>query len=566
MAPWHWGTLVALTALAATLRLHALAVPPLSLEEIQDVVAADRPLAQVPAAVARQTGATPLHALVLRGVMRRFGRNEAPLRSPAALAGTATVAVLFALGMALFPRPPLFACTLLAVSASHVAISREALAASLAGLLVSALLLLAWRVIRGHDPALWPLLALVGTASMYAHYGGLLTGVALGLTATAGWGAGAFTARAAATTLATMLASVALFAPWAGFDLQHGRGAAMFVPSVTFDTFELMARYFATGIRAAGVFAIALAAGFVAGIIRGLLQHRAATLFLVAVVSTAIGGTLLVTYHLPHPFHPHQIAFVLPLYLLLAGWGLEWPLQLVPPRWHSGCQLLVAAAFAFWGASILRAPVSPPPPNWEAVAKVVGNNAWADDTIVAPEVRDALIFYAPAISRQVLPELAAAYLRPALDTGVRTWVVAPSYLRLSALWPPIARWIESHNVVDLSTGDDPIILYGGKTSRAQLLREIAAFELPDAPLARGTWLRELVQLTGPVPLVGRLVDQLISSAEPLAGRNLETLRLVTALAEAGDRDRARALAKRIVAAEPDWVEAQQALAALPSAQ
>ncbi len=562
---WEWAVLLSLLVLGAAVRFDQLGETGLSLNEIRDALVAEQPLTRLPAAVAQQTGTTPLPALLTHIAQHRWGRTETTVRASAALFGSATILALGLAGSSLFGAPALVGASLLALAPAHITASREGQAAALAGLLVVVLVSCAWRVLQ--QPAWWKTLgfAAISTAAFYSHYGAVPVLAAVLMVATVAAAFDRDIRRATGCLFAAALSALFAFAPWLWLDAQAGRGSVMYIPHITTDTFIGLARAFAVDDRPVPpAWAIAVACAAAAGVVRGLLAARLASSLVTMSVVAAVATTLAVTHQLPYPFDPHQILFVLPLYLLLAARGFEWPLQLIRPRARPYLRATIALAVIVPNVLVLRGPAAPPLPDWRAVAAVVGNNAWSDDAVAAPQTREALLFYAPGLLRQVLPEAPAARLAAALEHGVRGWLVAPLSVQLGGAWPELTRWINSGNVIDLSVGDDPLILYGGDTSRVTLLREAAGFDLPTAALARGRWLRELLQQTGPVPAVFRLVDQLAAAEPGISLRNPELLNIVSLLVHSGHREQARGLAIRIAEAEPDWLEAQQALVAVQS--
>ncbi|MBI1813677.1 MAG: glycosyltransferase family 39 protein [Deltaproteobacteria bacterium] len=562
---WEWTILLSLLVLGAAVRFDQLGKVGLSLNEIRDALIAEQPLTQLPAAVAQQTGTTPLPAILTHIAQHRWGRTETTARASAALFGSATILAVGLAGSVLFGAPALVGAALLALAPAHIAASREVQAAALAGLLVVGLVTCAWRVLQQPTWRKTLAFAAISTAAFYSHYGAVPVLAAILVVATVAAAFQRDIRPATGRLFAASLAALFAFAPWLWLDAQAGRGSVMYVPHITTDTFTGLVRAFTVDDRPVSpAWVIAVACAAAAGVARGVFEARLASSLVTMSVVATVATTLAVTYQLPHPFDPHQVLLLLPLYLLLAARGFEWPLQLIRPPARPYLRAAVALAIIVPNLLVLRGPAATPLPDWRTVAAVVGNNAWSDDAVAAPGAREALLFYAPGLLRQVLPEAPAGRLASALEHGVRGWLVAPLSVQLGGAWPELTGWINSGNVIDLSVGDDPLILYGGDTSRAMLLREIAGFDLPTAALARGRWLRDLLQQTGPVPAVFRLVDQLAAAEPGISLRNPELLNIVSLLVHSGHREQARGLAARIAEAEPDWLEAQQALVAVQS--
>jgi hypothetical protein len=561
MRSWWWLWLALLCATGAVVRGRDLGAPSLSLAEIRAVLTADRPLSELPSAVAAQVGSTPLSSVIGHAAARKFGRTEIVTRAPNAIAGSLAIAAIALISRAWFGTSGLIAAALLAISPPHIADSRMVDGSAFVGLL--GLLLLAAAVETGAHPTLRRLLSLIalGVVALYTHYGEALIWLAILLVVTAYAASRAISPRGAAFVVIAAVLSFSLFVPWLLLDYQSGRGAILFAPRGLGAHLRDVAAVWAHDRRLGWSWTLAAAALALTGVISGLWQKRYPTLLLSTSIVAVVLGTIWATARVPYPFSPAQTLVALPVYLLLIARGIEtllWPLR---ARWGDASEVAAAAAIVIGATALPLAPVQPGP-DWRTVAAVVERNAWIDDTVAAPEAREALLFYAPGLAGQLLPDVRAVAVASALEGGVRGWLVAPLSLRLGAAWPEVSRWLQTARAVDLSVGDDPHILYGGQTSRERLLHEIAGFDLPTAAIARGSWLRELLQESGPAPVLVRFVDQLIAAEPTVSLRNTELLLLVSYLAHNGQRDRARDLAARIVASEPDWVEAQQAVLAL----
>ena len=134
----RWGTLAlvsAVTLVAAALRLWTLGAQSFSPAETAYV------------AHARDT-AWNLHGILIRAVGAAFGPSDAVLRAPSALAGIATIPLVYAAVRRLASREiALAAAALLAVAPLHVSISQDARPFVLAPLLVAGVALAALRTL-----------------------------------------------------------------------------------------------------------------------------------------------------------------------------------------------------------------------------------------------------------------------------------------------------------------------------------------------------------------------------------------------------------------------------------
>jgi len=286
---------------------------------------------------------------------------------------------------------------------------------------------------------------------------------------------------------------------------------------------------------------------------------------LVAVVIVGVGGVVVASTFLHLQFDVGQVDFVLPAYLLLAGAGLSVLRHTVAGRfwprlaWAVPCGALVVVGLIQWPS--VRAEVQRSNTNWRDAARMVAANALPGQPIVVLSDRASFVFYAPHLEARVEPAV-----RPALAPGYfvrveRGWLIAPAAVRLYPGWNYIARWLERFPPVNLSPDPSIDVFYMGRGDRDLLHLEAAFFDLPTAVLVRGNLLFRLLQTIGPIPQVLWKVDQIALSRERLNLRNPDLLNALYFLAEHGHADRAASLAYRLAMAEPDWQEAQRALAA-----
>ncbi|MBI3944960.1 MAG: glycosyltransferase family 39 protein [Armatimonadetes bacterium] len=165
-----WLPLILIVMVAAALRLWHLGAQSVWTDEGWGWAIAIRPALEV---LTRRLdfGNPPSYYLLLGFWMRLFGDSEAMLRLPSALAGTASVVVLYLLGRDLFgQRVGLVAAALLAFSATHIELSQLARPYVVAGFLSLLGTWLFWRAVRTDRWPYWLGVTVVGTAAFCSHY------------------------------------------------------------------------------------------------------------------------------------------------------------------------------------------------------------------------------------------------------------------------------------------------------------------------------------------------------------------------------------------------------------
>lgn len=207
-----WVCPAALFLLALGVRLYRIGAESIWLDEATSLFVARQSLLDVIAWTARDIH-PPLYYLLLH-LWRAFGESEAALRSLSALAGAASVAVLYLLGRRLFDRRTgAIAALLLAFAPLHVWYSQQARMYTWLGLwmiLAAYLLVLA---LEEHRIGYWLALAVVNALALYTHYYTVFGLLVQGLFAlyvslrTRRW-------RGFSWTVGMMAFSILLFAPW----------------------------------------------------------------------------------------------------------------------------------------------------------------------------------------------------------------------------------------------------------------------------------------------------------------------------------------------------------------
>jgi hypothetical protein len=199
--------------------------------------------------------------------------------------------------------------------------------------------------------------------------------------------------------------------------------------------------------------------------------------------------------------------------------------------------------------------------DWRAAARLVATNIGHDDGVATAGSSEALLFYAPELQRRLTGGRPRA-VSSGLVSKTRAWIVVPWSARLHPEWPPVQQFMDWHVTMDLSPSPDPLVYFITQDiGRERTYAEAAAFELPIEVLARQTLVRDLLVAFGPKAEVLALVDRVID-ARGVSLHNRALLESVTLLYEGGQAARARQLAAKIAAIEPEWLEAQQALVAV----
>lgn len=198
-------------------------------------------------------------------------------------------------------------------------------------------------------------------------------------------------------------------------------------------------------------------------------------------------------------------------------------------------------------------------PDWRAIASVVRENAGRDDAMVTSLCRRAVVFYAPELFTRFPKEAdpgRALVVFPAATSG---WFVVPRRAHLFPAWGRVEQWIQQFGVIDLSPDPEVHVFYYRRDGRGAALRRAAEFALPVATLRRGRLLADLLEVAGASPSILWKIDQLVLEPQAIVERNESLVHVVRELVRLGQADRARSLAQRLVAFDPEWESARNAL-------
>jgi mannosyltransferase len=216
----HLSALAVLVAVGAALRFATLDLQSYRFDEAVTVIRVLHPsLFGTLSAVPRSESTPPLYYLVAWLWSRPLGTGEAGLRSLSALAGTASIAVVYlgAVSLPLPRRSGLIAAAIVAVSPVLIWFSQDARAYALAFLLTALSFLFFARARRGgsrRDLAWWALFSALAFATHYFAGFVVLPEAALLL-----WGGG--DRRRVGAAIAVVAAAAALLAPVALEQAEH---------------------------------------------------------------------------------------------------------------------------------------------------------------------------------------------------------------------------------------------------------------------------------------------------------------------------------------------------------
>lgn len=416
-------------ALAVALRFYHLGKPDLWMDELGQATAMLRPPGRALFAIQKHHGATPLDYLITMGMLR-FSRSAGVLRIPAALWGTLSVYWIYRLGK-LFAsaRVGLMAAALAAVHVFLLRYSQELRFYALFVLLTLIATEMVWQAWKRRTWRAWGLYATTLVALFYTHYFGLLM---------AGWhglwmgalGVDAlrshredrlFIFRQWLTFLAAASGAALLFASWALYDLprEHGLPHA---PSFNLNLHWLLQFLRVMGGRSelwwvwVGFALIGLAMAF--------RKKWPTGLFLASLLFLGPGIILWIDRTHSYFFHPRQVIFLLPFFLLLTAWGIDgsaqWLARCLPTSHRYG--VAIGLAGAMLGAMLLisltplvtyyqvsqlrREDIAYQPLTdvtaWRGAAELVAANWQEDDTLVFLAIHDtaSIPFYLPLSLRK----------------------------------------------------------------------------------------------------------------------------------------------------------------------
>jgi hypothetical protein len=446
----------------------------------------------------------------------------------------------------------------LAAAPLSVEAARSATPTSLAAALALLFAWLLWRVLRGRGGL--ALAAVAGGAALHAGYAALAPAFGALLAA-----ARFHEPAAAARTAVAVLIALLLFLPWLAYDLPTEPGGEM-VPRLSPWVAAAAAPHdllFGAPPRGeppaveriASLVVLGLA---LLGLGRAAWRRPAAAIFALAVVVLGVAGPIATAWLGPRRFTPANALAALPLYLGLAGFGLDGVLRLVP-----SASLRTLAAFAVAAAFAVQVEVPAfrrPNVDWRGAFEIVLANLGPRTRVVAPLAGAAVEFYAPELERRLPGSWSMARSRAWLAPASEGWIVAGSAARFHPEWRSLRLGLGDRFWLDLPVAGEPTLSFFSRR-KPRLYERACAFRLPAPVLARGTFLRDCLSEVGAAEGPLRQVRQL-AAAEGIGLRNPSLLQAVTLLVRAERLAEAEALVDAIASREPTWLAARQAQVAV----
>ncbi len=557
-----YGALTLIVLASALPRLTELGRDGFATREIVHINAVDALQSRLRLAAERTPAAGFGPGVLATTLALRYGYGESTLRLPGAVAGTLAVLAVWVLGRAIFGTwVSVYAVVLLALSPLHVWLSRTVGTDVWLSLLAPLTALAFWRAVQAPEATWrWGALAALALACATDYQGVLL------LAALAVYAAVVCVrdpARIPVSSCLRMVGIAALAGVVAAYVLPRPGGSLVPVRPGWW-LIAYITNLLAAGPADAPLAASALAAAALLGAAWAARTVEGGGL-IVAWAVAGICGLVGRAWRLRTPLAPEHFSMVLPAYLLLAAAGFgrieSIARRVASARWAAVMQAGVLVLLPLIELPALADYFHQPPPSWREVGAILDRNAGPDDIVVPMQERDSVAFYAPRLESHIQLPTRPAIVPAFFVHRKRGWVVAPAAARLYAGWKRVEEFFERLPPVELSAGADIQVWYVGQTGRDQLLFEAAFFDLPTATLVRGDLLMDILRVAGPAPPVLWKVDQIALSRDPLDLRNPALLNVVYYLAEHEHGDRAASLAYRLATAEPNWPEAQEALAA-----
>jgi mannosyltransferase len=360
----------------------------------------------------------PLHYLILHAWVRVLGHAEWSVRLPSALAGIASVFVLFLLTKRLFGvGAALIAALLLAVAPYQIEYAQEARAYTL---VVLTSLLSCWMFVRlldteGAKPRLDATYVLASVAALYSHLYAIFTLAAQAVAYALEWTRSDKPLLGVRRWVVTQVAIAALFLPWLPIAIRWARsvGSGFWVRPMTL--YDLCAAYVAyaggTGIL------IALLVLVVLGVIAERRNRRGIALML-ALATLPVVVPVIVSILTKPTFTP-RYGIVAPAALYaLAGCGV------IALRYRIA-QVVLTLALAALSINGLRA--IPDKPDWRGLVAYLQREARPGDYIVMNPHRSTYVYdyYATRrgdTTRKGL-DAGAIPLSLPLNPGVTVWFI-----------------------------------------------------------------------------------------------------------------------------------------------
>jgi mannosyltransferase len=445
------AVVVALTAIALIVRLAGVGQSLFGDEIFTYQIVTRNSLGGVIDAV-RTTSITPPGHYVLAWLAIKIGEPHTWIRVPSIVLGTATVPLLYAVGVRTVGRPAgLVAAALLAFSPFATWYGDEARTYALLMFLIVATMYFAVRA-RDATGRVWPwwvAFAFAAGGSMYAHYTALFALAAIGV-----WAVAVCLRRGRiAEPLMAIGGGIILFLPWIPAYLdQHRNPGLQALESLSALTGRTAWEYPATMLfgqpfapswhallgTAGLVLLAAAAAALVAGLVTGLAHVRAELidhaegLLLVALTAVATPlGLIAYSFVSSSLYLPRNLSGSLPALLLLLAAPFAW----LAGRARVVAVALLIAAMALAGVQGLREQRQRPPT--KEVAAAVDRLAGPDDPVL---VADTLLTHDP-LGRSALLDTYRTYLKKPHDTIAAINPLDPKFKQFEAMAAKHPRWV-----------------------------------------------------------------------------------------------------------------------------
>lgn len=383
-----------LTAAGFGIRLHYLNGDSFWIDEIATVRVA-------------QTGATaiqgardhpPLIYLVTALSINELGENEFAARIPSVLAGTLAIPAVVVLGTLLgAPGAGLWAAFLLTLSPFHLRFSQLSRHYALLMLLSLITTIMLYRALKQPKWSYWLAFAITTAANLYTHFAALLV---LGAQAIliAGWSMVQINRRRLADVIypvAAVLLAIFLFLPWmprfiatleynVGAETVTGTGTVVPVGAWLQEAYHSFGMY-------SGYLAAILLIFAIFGLLFWLIDR--AWLNLGFILSGLILPLLLILlFQVARGALTRYIIFMLPLYLVAAGYGIHRTLMLTKrragPVVYATATIAVAAAFVIAAWPILQERYRTVYHDWAGLTQYIQSHVDGEIVLVTAELNE----------------------------------------------------------------------------------------------------------------------------------------------------------------------------------
>lgn len=494
----EWFALLVILLSGAFLRFYQLEYKSLWIDEIGQVVAAQGGFLQAIQGAVQHVAAPPLD-YVVTWLMLQLGRNgivtsEFVLRFPAVCWGILAIVFGYALAKRI-TRSKLIALLtayFIAFAPLLIRFSQEMRFYALSILLSLALVYLFVRAWQKPNGAAWTIFAIVLLLGFFAHYytvfvlAAILGYTAFDLVFTL-WRAKHFQLtiemRARLGGIGAAVGVFALFAvAWFGYAKP---AQAQQMPLLLESLQQVVGEPVTSGhvgaawhqkaVQILGMYIFPALA--LLGIVHLARKKNQWSILLALLVLLGAGGVILLDWWFKYFYTSRQLLFVVPFYFVLVAGGLGALYCFCARRSKGfGAAVLLCALSGITFVSLLsaRAYYDWPKDDWRSTARLL-NNAHAQTILAEPATLETyLTYYEPALAN-------------AFNTKFSTHV----WLVTLDGYAPHALQDKKWNGVRLDASPPINIVYAGDASENELLRQVAAFDLPPQVLVYSDFLTRL---------------------------------------------------------------------------